>query len=88
MNAMDTDKTNLTRRCRINGTLIRNDGLVCTFDAASWREFCRKVVETTDDSWGRESGIARVFGCEEGRGLEEHTVAECRRVANEIAGKA
>ncbi len=79
MNAMDNDTADLTRRCRINGVLIRNDGLVCTFDATSWLGFCRITVETTDDFWGRDKGVARVFGCEDGRDLEEHTLADCRR---------
>ncbi len=77
-----TDRENLTRRCRIQGVLIRNDGLVCTFDAASWLEFCRTAAEKADDFWGRDRGIARVFGCEEGKALEEHTIADCRRIVS------
>jgi len=79
----DTDKTNLTRPTHIRGVLIRSDGLVCTFDAAAWLDFCRTVVEQADGLWGRNGGVARVFGCEAGRALEEHALADCRRVVSE-----
>lgn len=82
----NTDKTNLTRRTHIQGVLIRNDGLVCTFDAATWLDFCRTAVEQAEGIWGRHGGVARVFGCEAGRGLEEHALADCCRVASEAAG--
>lgn len=80
---MNTDKANLTRPTHINAVLIRNDGLVCTFDAATWLDFCRTAVDQADGLWGRHGGVARVFGCENGRELEEHTLADCRRVAAE-----
>jgi hypothetical protein len=79
----DTEKANLTRPTHIQGVLIRGDGLVSTFDAAAWLDFCRAVVEQADGLWGRNGGVARVFGCEAGRGLEEHAIAECRRVVSE-----
>lgn len=80
---MNIDKANLTRPTHINAVLIRSDGLVCTFDAATWLDFCRTAVDQADGLWGRHGGVARVFACETGRGLEEHTLADCRRVAAE-----
>jgi hypothetical protein len=87
MNTID-DK-NLTRHCWINVLLVRADALDCTFQAHSWFEFCKRVVDCANDSWGRDhGGIARVFGCESGMALEEHTVADCRRIVAAEAARA
>ena len=80
---MNTDLVNLTRPTHIHGVLIRSDGLVCTFDAATWLDFCRTAVEQADGLWGRHGGVARVFGCEAGRGLEDYPLADCRRAVGE-----
>lgn len=80
---MNIDLANLTRPTHIHGVLIRSDGLVCTFDAATWIDFCRAAVEQAEGIWGRHGGVARVFGCEAGRGLEEHALADCRRIVAE-----
>jgi hypothetical protein len=63
MNPINDDPANLDRYCWINVVLIRHDGLDCTFQARSWRQFCDRVVDSADGSWGRDhGGIARVFG--------------------------